>query len=69
MIIPELCSVMVMNKFYFPYILIITYYSGFHAEPLRGGAGALVEGALQFHKQCGKLIKISSNGRTGRRQK
>ena len=39
------------------------------AEPLRGGAGAVVEGTLQFHRRCGKLIKISSNGRTARRQK
>ena len=43
--------------------------NGFHTEQLSGGAGALVEGALQFHKQCGKQIEISPNGQTARRQK
>ena len=39
------------------------------AEQLRGVAGAVVEGELQFHKRCGKLIKISSDGQRARRQK
>ena len=47
----------------------VTFYTVFFAEQLRGVAGAVMEGALQFHKRCGKLIKISSDGRKARRQK
>jgi len=32
-------------------------------------AGSLVEGSLQFHKKCGKLVKLSTNRQTARRQK
>ena len=39
------------------------------AEQLKGVAGAVVQGALQFHKRCGELIKISPDGRRARRQK
>ena len=44
-------------------------YTVFYVEQLRGVAGTVVEGALQFHKWCGKLIKISSDGQRARRQK
>ena len=40
-----------------------------YPEQLRGVAGTVVEGALQFHKQCGKLIKISSDCQRARRLK
>ena len=49
--------------------MILIFCTGFYVEQLRGVAGAVMEGALQFHKQCGKLIKISSDGQRARRQK
>ena len=49
-------------------MLIHNVYILFHAESLRVGAGAVVEAPLQFHKQCGENIKISSNGQRARKQ-